>query len=264
MRATDHHIRTGRRMFAALAVVAATAFMTTAPAYAGGRDAKSADPLTAYKRFAFEFEIAVATTDSGPAFTLATNGVYVAPKSQDCEVTASFGAGMEISQHAVVVGKKTWLDDNGRGLKPVTRREYDFESQCPSSADFWEDFPFDELPANVHGTAETRSGVAVERIDLTELFDTLFTSGLVDDLPPDVAAERAVVWRAKRGGVVIALDMALRANSADTCREILELDAGETAPSTCLMTIRFDLSRFDDSKIEVRAGRGSNGRVSRT
>jgi hypothetical protein len=264
MRALDDHKRPRRRMLVALAVVAATTLLTAAPAVAGRDGSKSETALTAYKRFAFEFELAVATPDEDPAFRLATNGVYVKPNSQDCEVTASFGSLIGFTQRSVVVGKKTWFDDNGRGLKPADRRDYDFESQCPSSAEFWEGFPFNDLPPNVHGTAETRGGIAAERLDVTGIFDSVFSSGLVDDLPSDVTAERAVLWRAKHDGVVVALDMALRANSSDTCREVLELDPGVTAPATCLMTIRFDLSRFDDRTIEVRGGSGSKGSLNRT
>jgi hypothetical protein len=64
-------------------------------------------------------------------------------------------------------------------------------------------------------------------------------------------------------GLVLGLDLALRGNSADPCREVLDLDADTVAPSTCTMKVRFDLSRFDDPKLDVRAG-GSKGHVNRT
>jgi hypothetical protein len=248
-------------VFSALAVVVATTFVAVAPANAAGRGATKT-PLDAYKRFAFEFEVAVITNDGGPGLTVSTEGVYVRPRSQDCEAKVSFGPGLELSERVVIIGNTTWIDE-GDGLKKGRHEEFEFEDQCASSRKFWEEFPFASLPSGIHGTTETRDGVAVERIDFTEIFDTVFTSGLVDDLPPDVTAERALVWRVKQSGMVVGLDLALRANSPETCRDILDLDATDTAPPTCSMTIRFDLSRFDDPKLEVRAGRGSSERVNR-
>jgi len=250
-----------RRAISALAVVVAATLVAVAPANAAGGGAPKT-PLDAYKRFAFEFEVAVATNDGGPGLTVSTEGVYVRPRSQDCEAKVSFGPGLELTERVVIIGDATWIDE-GHGLKKDRQGDFEFESQCASSRKFWEEFPFASLPSGIHGATETRDGVAVERIDFTEIFDTVFTSGIVDELPSDVTAERALVWRAKQSGMVVGLDLALRANSPETCRDMLDLDAVDTAPPTCSMTIGFDLSRFDDPKLEVHAG-GSKGRVNRT
>src|SRR5687767_13493405 len=99
MRATHDHARTARRVFGALAVVVATTLVTAAPAIAVD-DARSKTPLTAYKGFAFEFEAVVATNDGSSGLTVSTEGVFVRPRSQDCEVTVSFGPGLEASERA--------------------------------------------------------------------------------------------------------------------------------------------------------------------
>ena len=266
MRATHDHAHTARRLLGALAVVVATTLVSAAPAVSADDRAKSKTPLAAYKRFAFEFEAVVATNDgSSSGLTISTDGVYVGPRSQDCAATVSFGPGLELSEHVVVIGKKLWIDE-GHGFKTGRHGDFEFEGQCPSSPKFWAGFPFADLPSQLHGTAETRDGVAVERVDLTAIFDTVFTSGVVGNLPSDVTAERALLWRTKHDGFVVGLDLAMRGNSADTCREMLEVDADAVAPATCTMTVRFDLSRFDDPKLTVRArgSNGSKGHVTRT
>jgi hypothetical protein len=171
MRATQDHIRPARRLFSALAVVVATTLVFVAPANAAGRGAPKT-PLDAYKRFAFEFEVAVVTKDGEPGLTVSTEGVYVRPRSQDCEAKVSFGPGLELSERVVIIGNTTWIDE-GDGLKKDRHGEFEFEDQCASSPKFWEEFPFGTLPSGIHGTTETRDGVAVERIDFTEIFDTV-------------------------------------------------------------------------------------------
>jgi len=262
MRATHDHARTARRMLGAFAVVLAATLAFTAPAVGAKNGAKSKTPLTAYKRFAFEFEAVVATNDGSSGLTVSTKGIYIRPHSQDCEAKVSFGPGLELSERVVVIGTKTWIDE-GHGLKQNPHADFEFEDQCASSPKFWTGFPFGDLPEQLHGTVENRDGVTLERVDLTAIFDTVFTSGIVGDLPSDVTAERALIWRTKHDGLVVGLDLALRGNSADTCREVLDLDADTVAPSTCTMKVRFDLSRFDDPKLDVRAG-GSKGHVNRT
>ena len=185
MRATHDHAHTTRRVFGALAFIVATTLVTAAPAIAADH-AKSKTPLTAYKRFAFEFEAVVATNDGDSGLTVSTEGVYVRPRSLDCEAKVSFGPGLELSERAVVIGKTTWIDE-GRGLKKDPHADFEFEDQCASSPKFWEGFPFDDLPNQLHGTVETRDGVTVERVDLTEIFATVFTSGIVGVLPSDVS-----------------------------------------------------------------------------
>jgi hypothetical protein len=262
MRAIHDHRRPVRRIFGALAVVVATTLVTAAPVGAAAGDTKSKTPLTAYKRFAFEFEVVVSTDERATGLKISTEGVYVRPRAQDCEARISFGPGLELSERVVVIGNTTWVDE-GDGLKKDPHANFEFEDQCASSPKFWDGFPFDDFPRQARGTTETRDGVAVERLDLTEVFDSVFTSGIIGTVPSDVMAERAVIWRAKRSGYVVGLDLALRGSSAETCREVLELDADDVAPSTCTMTVRFDLSRFDDPKLQVRAG-GSKQHVNRT
>jgi hypothetical protein len=262
MRAIHDHSRTVRRMLGALAVMAATTLVTAAPAGAAASDTRSETPLTAYKRFAFEFEVVVSTDERDTGLKISTDGVYVRPRAQDCEATVSFGRGLEVSERVVVIGKTTWVDE-GAGLKKDPHANFEFEDQCASSAKFWDGFPFDDFPAQARGTTETRDGIAVERVDLTQGFDGVFASGIIGTVPSDVTAERAVIWRAKRSGYVVGLDLALRGSSAETCREVLELDTDDVAPSTCMMTVRYALSRFDDPKLQVRAGR-SEASVNRT
>ena len=253
MRALHDHTRTVRRMLGALAVVVATTLVSASPADAD-EDMKSKTPLTAYKRFAFEFELGLLGENQEPVFTLTTKGTYVKPGSQDCAVTASMGHGFEVNERAVVVGDKTWLGHGGRSLKPVHRHAFEFESQCPSSAEFWKGFPIHNLPGEVLGTPEKRDGVMLERVDVTSLFASIVQSGLID-APKDVSAERAVVWATKRDGIVVGMDFVLHASSPETCHDMLELDDGEPVPATCTTTIRLGLSRFDDRKVDVRAGR---------
>jgi hypothetical protein len=259
MRALHHHTHTLRRMLGALAVVVATTVVSASPALADD-DMKSKTPLTAYKRFAFEFELGLLGENQEPVFTLTTKGTYVNPGSQDCAVTASMGHGVDFNERAVVVGNKMWLGHGGRSLKPVHRRAFEFESQCPSSAKFWKGFPIQNLPSEVLGTPEKRDGVMLQRVDVTNLFASIVQSGLID-APNDVSAERAVVWATKHDGMVVGMDFILHASSPETCHDMLELDDGEPAPATCTTTIRLDLSRFDDRKVDVRAG-GSKGHVS--
>jgi hypothetical protein len=262
MRAPHDHIHTARRVCSALAVVVATTLIAVAPANAAGGGAPKT-PLDAYKRFAFEFEATVATNGGEAGLKVSTEGVYVRPRSQDCETKVSFGPGLELSERVVVIGNTTWIDE-GRGLKKDHGDNFEFEDQCASSPKFWEGFPFGTLPNSIHGTTETRDGVAVERIDLTEIFDTVFTSGIVAGLPSDMTAERALIWREKHNGIVVGLDLVLRGNSAETCREVLELDTNTDAPPTCSMSVRFDLSRFDDPKLDVHAVQTAKGHVNRT
>ena len=56
---------------------------------------------------------------------------------------------------------------------------------------------------------------------------------------------------------------AFHPHAAFNARALGHLDADTVAPSTCTMKVRFDLSRFDDPKLDVRAG-GSKGHVNRT
>jgi hypothetical protein len=261
MRATQDPIHTARRVLGALAVVVATTLMFVAPANAAGGGAPKT-PLGAYKRFAFEFEVAVTTSNSESALTVSTKGVYVGPRSQDCKATVSLGAGFRVTQRAVIIGDAIWVGKGNGDLKRKSgRHAFEFEDQCASSPGFWDEFSFGP-GIGLQGTTETRGGIAVEHIDFTEVFGTL--SGLVEDLPPDVTAERASVWRSKHDNVIVGLDIALRADSSDSCRDMLDLDATDAAPPTCSMTIRLDLSRFDDPKLDVHAGQTAKGRVIRT
>jgi hypothetical protein len=257
MGATHNRACAARRACCVFVLALAVSGASVASSTAAGAS-KATTPLTAYKSFAFEFE-AVVSGDGGPSVSIATKGHYVRPQSQDCEATVSLG-GFELTHHAVVIGRSTWLDD-GDGLKKVKRGKFDFEDQCASSPAFWDDFPFD-IPASVHGTSETRDGVDVEHVDLTEVIGAV--GDLISDAPSDVTVERAGIWRDKHNGVVIGLDLALRGSSPDTCHELLELEGSDVAPQTCSMTVRLDLSRFNDRKLDVRAGRGSSKRVIRT
>jgi len=257
MRATRDHARRARRVFGAVAIVVATLLVTSAP---GGASRTSKTPLDAYKRFAFEVEVGV-SRDAGPSITVSTKGVYVRPHSQDCTATVSIGQGLSVSQHAVMIDDALWVGEGHGRLKPKSNRHaFKFEDQCASSPGFWKDFTFDHDPG-IQGTTETRDGIAVEHLDLTDVIEAV--RGLVGDMPSDVSAERASIWWSKHDHVVVGVDLALHAGSPDTCQTLLHIDVATSAPPTCTMTIRFDLSRFDDPKLEVRPG-GPRGNVIRT
>jgi hypothetical protein len=258
MRANHDHVRTARRAAAALTVVAATVLAAGAPASAYSDGSKT--PLDVYKRFAFTFEVTVNTNEAEAPLTVSTKGIYVGPRSQDCKATVSLGQGLQVSQHAVIIGKATWVGVGHGPMKRNTGRDaFKFADQCASSRAFWNDFPFKPDP-EVHGPKETRGGIAVEHIDLTQVLEDL--GPFVDDLPADVTAERASIWRSKHGHVVVGVDIAIHATSSETCHDLLDLDATETAPSACSMAIQFDLSRIDDPKLQVHSV--SAGHVTRT
>jgi hypothetical protein len=259
MRARHDHARTARRAFCALAVVAAPSLVAGSAGADTGNASKPKTPLTAFESFAFEFELTLSDGSDTTTFSMHLEGLAKGPRAQDCEATVSFGS-LDVTRRAVVVGNAVWIDD-GDGLKKATRRDFDWEGECPSSPEFWADFPF-EFPGDLQGTTETRDGHALERVDLLPIMSSLppFIAGV----PDDVDVERAIVWQSKRHDFLVGLDLAFGGHSEATCREVLELDADETAPATCSMSIRLDLSRFDDEKIKVSGGRGSNGRLTRT
>jgi hypothetical protein len=174
----------------------------------------------------------------------------------------SLGKGIQVSQHAVMIGNATWVAmGNAQPRRKRSRDAFEFEDQCASSRGFWDALPFDAAPG-VHGVVETRGGIAVEHFDLVNVLDAV--KPFIDDLPPDVTVERASIWRSKHDDVVVGLDIALHASSPDTCHDMLDLDLTETAPSECTMTIALTLSQFDDPKLAVRPGRGSSGHLTGT
>jgi len=258
MRATHRHTNLARAVCCVLAVAVITC-LVAAPASASGGASKT--PLDVYKRFAFESEVAMSTDDATPSITVSTKGVYVKPRAQECKATVSIGTGLSVSQRAVTIGDATWVGmGDGRLKKRSDRDAFEFADQCPSSPAFWTNFSFPREPG-IKGTTESRGGIAVEHFDLAEVFDAV--RGFIDEVPPDVTVERASVWRSEHDDVVVGVDLALHATSSETCHDMLELDPGDTAPTGCTMTIRFGLSRFDDPKLEVRAG-GSSERINRT
>ena len=258
MRALTDRSSTARRVLTTLFVAVVAFGLATGPASAGAADSKSGTPPAAFKRFQFEFEMGVSVGSDGPSITMLTTGSYVGPKSQECEATASFGPGIEVTRRAVVIGRSTWIDD-GRGLKKAKSRDFDWIDECPSSPTFWADLPFGDFPPGLHGETEMRGGVAVEHFDLTEIAGAVTT--LIEDFPPDVTPERMSLWLTKRDGVVVGLDIAMRGTSESTCRTLLELDGDEAAPASCLMTIRLDVTRINDHELTIKGGRGADGRV---
>src|SRR6185295_6352005 len=100
------------------------------PANAADRGAAPKTPLDAYKRFAFEFEVAVTTSNSETGLAVSTKGVYVGPRSQDCKATVSLGAGFRMTQYAVIVGDAMWVGEGNDDLKRKTgRHAFEFEDQ---------------------------------------------------------------------------------------------------------------------------------------
>jgi hypothetical protein len=104
-----------------------------------------------------------------------------------------------------------------------------------------------------------RGGQAVEHIDLANVVDAKLS--VSDELTKDITVERASIWRTKHHGVVMGLDFAVRGGSEDACRAILEQDHTESAPSSCAMTIRLDVTRINDDGVKIHGGRGSHGHL---
>jgi hypothetical protein len=261
MRASRLHSSTTSRLFCALVITIAVLFGSAGSAVGVGRDkSDSRNPMDIYDRFAFELEISVDAGVNGPALTLANRGSFVGPGAQDCETTYTFGPGIDVTQRAVVIGRSVWIDD-GDGLEKVSRRDFDWESECPSSARFWDEFPFVNFPGGLPGTPETRDGIKVEHVDLAAVITRVFDGDDLPGLPTGLIADRASIWQTKRQEVIVGLDIALRGESEDTCRAMLELDVDDVAPASCKMNVRLDITRVNDRDVTIKGGRSANGRV---
>jgi hypothetical protein len=262
MRAHQHHSSTARRALIA-AIVGVVTFVvavtiTVGPASARDSSSEPSSPVSAFRSFAFELEVALTVGDGGEV-TVSTRGSFVRPDAQDCEATAAFGPGVSVHRRAVVIGSSTWIDD-GHGLEKSRPRDFDWEGECPSSREFWADFPFGDVPRGVHGTTQPRGGIEVEHIDLADTADAVTKLGFGSDLPPDTTFERASVWRSARHRVIVGLDFAVQGHSEAACREILEQEINDPAPSSCAMTIRLDLTRINDPDTKIKGGRGATVR----
>ena len=250
MRAHREHTKTTHtkaKQAVAAAVALVTLILGAGTAHAARRGTGTATPVSVYDRFAFEFEVVI---DAGPdAVSVASTGTYVEPGAQDCEATVSFGPRIELTRRAVVIEKSTWVDE-GRGLKKAPRRDFDWETECPSSAGFWQNLPFD-FPTFLPGTTEQRDGIAVEHVDLADEIGS-FTGESAN-----IQAERASIWRSKKHDVVVGLDFLMHGSSEDACRRLLEMSPDQPSTPTCTIAIRLDVSQINDHDIVIRPGRGS-------
>jgi hypothetical protein len=160
----------------------------------------------------------------------------------------------------VVIRDSVWIDE-GHGLEKARPRDFDWEAECPSSPEFWTHLPFGDATRGMHGTTEKRGDINVEHVDLTELADGAAKLGFAGDLPAEITVERASVWRSARHGVIVGLDFAVQGHSEAACRELLEQDVDDNAPSSCAMTIRLDVTRINDPDVTIKGGHTANRRV---
>jgi len=250
--------RRGTRASTALTTVAAllVALLTIAAAPAGAAKAAKKSttptPIEALDSFAFTFVLSVVGAGTGAltSLTLNTEGTYTDPSNQDCSVTASLGS-IKIEQQAVIVGKKTWIDD-GSGLEPAKAGDFDFASQCLSDPSFWEDFNLTKTGGLV-GTTETKNGIKVEHLDLSGALDQLSDLGLFDDLPDDVTVNTLQAWRASKGGWIAGVDISLTASENATCNEILGDEIPVTLLAPCTVKVAFEVLRPNDKTIKITA-----------
>ena len=240
---------------ATVAVVLVASLLTIAASPAGAAKAaksKPPTPIEALDSFAFKFVLSVVGAGTGAltSLTLNTEGTYTDPSNQDCSVTASLGS-IKIEQQAVIVGKKTWIDD-GSGLAPAKAGDFDFASQCLSDPSFWDDFNLTKTGGLV-GTTETKNGIKVEHLDLSGALDQLSDLGLFDDLPDDVTVNTLQAWRASKGGWIAGVDISLTASENATCNEILGDEIPVTLTAPCTVKVAFDVLRPNDKTIKITA-----------
>lgn len=241
-------MRTWRAIVAS--IVAALALAGTA-AGVSAKTTKVVSPVDALDAFEFTFTFSVKGGAGGPVASIAlkSDGVFKAPRSQDC--TGSVDAGfIRLSERIVAVGTKVWIDD-GNGLRRAKASDADLAIACLSSPAFWSEFDF-AVPPGLSGVREDTNGIATERVDLSTDLDQLpGVSSLFEDLGSDVTFQNLQVWIARKGGWIARADIALTAATTETCANFL----GDTFPvqpnGPCVINISYEISRANDKTLEI-------------
>jgi hypothetical protein len=236
-----------RRLTVVAVIVAASMLTFSAPASARGRS-----PVERLDRFAFTFtftfELTHTDDPSAPVLSVQSQGTFVGPDRQDCATTMRIGT-VELSERAVIVGRRTWIESSDGKLERASARDFTWEAVCPSSSSFWSDFAL-APPNSAHGRAEVVDGADVERFDIAGLVSSVQAGGFLDGIPADATFERAVVWRATQSRAVVGVDLSVVGGTQATCEEIVgESFAAVTAP--CRLTIVLHLTRLDNRKIVI-------------
>jgi hypothetical protein len=206
--------------------------------------------VQALRSFAFSHRIDVTTgAASGPAVSIAVDGVYAAPASQDCHVQMSMGP-VSFDARVVTLPGHVYLD-KGDGPSAVRRSDAGYLGLCPSDRDFWKGFP--SIPRALHGVVETHGRIRVERYDLARVADA--ARGLFGGVLPDgVSVDRLDFSVAAKGRWGVAADMRFSAGTDAGCKALsAEVDGVIVLTAPCSIARSFELTRFDDTAIVVKA-----------
>jgi hypothetical protein len=222
-------------------------FAIGSPAWARSAGPHGKSPLEATDGFAFTSAVSAAGSDGAPAVVMELEGKYVRPGRQDCTARISLGPTLQTSSRAVVVDPIVWIDD-GDGLRRASREDFDWEDLCPSSADFWKGLDTQTF-ATLKGTPDTINGMATQRIDLTGVAGS--AAALVSDVPAGVTFERVMIWRTRRSGMMVGADIKMAGSSAPTCAQMLGSSDTAVVPTSCSVTVTFQLSQVNDRRLEV-------------
>jgi hypothetical protein len=230
--------------FFALVALSLAAFGTTTVAAAS---ATRGSPTSALRSFAFESEVRILGAAPDTEFSISTEGVFVAPSSEDCQAHLDLGV-LEYDERAVIFGTRAYLDE-GDGFEAVDASDVSFRSMCPSNPEFWEGIP--DLPASFEGVPDTRNGVKVERYDFTSAASAL--SGFTRDIPDGVTFDQLTLYLARKGRWPVAIGVRLSAETDEACAAMGDsVGAGDVLTAPCSVSQTVELSRPNDARLTVK------------